>query len=77
VAYETTARDGGFHQQIWLQDGTIEVTVGTMTYRLGPDDCLAMQVNEPTTFCNRTRKTARYIVVITTECVRTPRNRRV
>ena len=77
VAYETAARDVGFHQQIWLQEGTIEVTVGTVTYRLGPDDCLAMQVNEPTTFRNRTRKAARYIVVITTERIRTPRNRRV
>ena len=46
---------------------TIEVTVGKVTYRLSEDDCLAMQLNEPTSFRNRTRKTASYIVVIASE----------
>jgi transcriptional regulator with XRE-family HTH domain len=67
VAYETGARDANIHQQIWVQDGTIEVTVGTVTHRLSEDDCLAMQLNEPTVFRNRTRKSARYIVVISSE----------
>jgi transcriptional regulator with XRE-family HTH domain len=64
VAYETGARDARIHQQIWVREGSIEVTVGRVTHRLGEDDCLAMQLNEPTAFRNRTRKTARYIVVI-------------
>ena len=67
VAYETGARDVGIHQQIWVQDGSVEVTVGGVTYGLSKDDCLAMQLNEPTAFRNRTRKSARYIVVIATE----------
>jgi transcriptional regulator with XRE-family HTH domain len=64
VAYETSARDSAVAQQIWVQDGAIEVTVGKVTHKLGPDDCLAMQLDAPVTFRNRTRKSARYIVVL-------------
>lgn len=64
VAYETGQRDANIHQQIWVQHGSVEVTVGCDTYRLVQDDCFAMQLNEPTAFRNRTRKPARYIVVI-------------
>jgi transcriptional regulator with XRE-family HTH domain len=67
VAYETGARDVSLHQQIWVQEGTIEVMLGGVAYRLSDDDCLAMQLNEPTTFHNPTRKVARYIVVLATE----------
>lgn len=67
VAYETGARDVRIHQQIWVQAGTLEVSVGRVTYRLSEDDCLVMQLNAPTAFRNRTRKPARYIVVIATE----------
>jgi transcriptional regulator with XRE-family HTH domain len=73
VAYESGARDVNVQQQLWIQDGTIEVTVGNVTYRLTADDCLAMQLNEPITFRNRTRKAARYIVVLATERARTTR----
>lgn len=64
VAYETSARDSAVAQQIWVQDGAIEVTVGRTTHQLGKDDCLAMQLDAPVTFRNRTRKPARYIVVL-------------
>jgi len=64
VAYETGARDSGVAQQIWVQDGSIEVTVGKVTHQLGADDCLAMQLDAPITFRNRTRKPARYLVVL-------------
>jgi transcriptional regulator with XRE-family HTH domain len=67
VAYETGPRDVSIYQQIWVQEGTIEVTLGSARYRLSEDDCLAMQLNEPTAFCNRTRKPARYVVVVASE----------
>jgi hypothetical protein len=35
VAYETSARDSAVAQQIWVQDGAIEVTVGKVTHTLG------------------------------------------
>lgn len=64
VAYETGARDAAVAQQIWVRSGAIEVTVGKQTHRLGADDCLAMQLDAPVTFRNRTRKTAHYVVVL-------------
>ena len=67
VSYETGARDVSVHQQIWVQEGAIEVRLGSVTYRLSKDDCFAMQLSEPITFRNRTRKPARYIVVIAGE----------
>ena len=73
VAYETGARDVTICQQVWVQDGSIELTIGRVTYRLGADDCLAMQLDEPTLFRNRTRKSARYVVVLSTERARGPR----
>jgi transcriptional regulator with XRE-family HTH domain len=73
VAYETGARDVTMHQQVWVQEGSIEVTVGSVTHHLSDDDCLAMQLNESTAYRNRTRKPARYIVVISTERSRTGR----
>ncbi len=73
VAYETGQREANIHQQIWIQQGSIEVTVGRDTYCLAQDDCLAMRLNEPTAFRNRTRKAARYIVVLASALARTHR----
>lgn len=70
VAYETGTRDVSIHQQIWVQAGSIELTLGNVTYRLAKDDCLAMRLNQPITFRNRTRKPARYLVIIATERAR-------
>jgi transcriptional regulator with XRE-family HTH domain len=73
VAYETSARDTRIHQQVWVQEGAIEVTLGHVTHRLAKDDCLAMRLDEPTAYRNRTRKPARYVVVVATEPARAPR----
>ena len=73
VAYDNGARDVSIHQQIWVQEGSIEVTLGRVTYRLAEDDCLAMQLDEPTAFRNRTRKPARYIVTVASERSRASR----
>src|SRR5262245_14375741 len=34
VAYETGARDVSIHQQIWVQEGAVEVTLGRVTHLL-------------------------------------------
>jgi transcriptional regulator with XRE-family HTH domain len=73
VAYETGEREASIHQQIWVREGQIEVTLGSVTYRLSEDDCLAMRLDAPTAFRNRTRKKARYVVVIATETPRVAR----
>ena len=64
VSYETGARDPAIAQQIWVRDGAIEVTVGTVVHKLAKDDCLAMQLDAPVTFRNRTRRSAHYVVVL-------------
>jgi transcriptional regulator with XRE-family HTH domain len=76
VRYETGARQPAVHQQIWLQDGRIEITVGEDTHRLSAGDCLAMRLDVPITFHNRTRRAARYVVVIASVRARAPRRGR-
>jgi len=64
VAYETGARPGVTHQQIWVLQGALEVTLGKTRHELGTGDCLAMVLDQPITFRNRTAKPIRYAVVI-------------
>ena len=64
VAYETGARPGVTHQQVWVLQGTIEVTLGRERFDLGTGDCLAMVLDKPIAYHNPTSKPARYTVVI-------------
>jgi transcriptional regulator with XRE-family HTH domain len=70
VAFDHAPRERGICQQIWVLDGTVEVSVGNVTYRLGQDDCLAMKLDQPTAFRNPTRRVARYIAVLAPERTR-------
>ncbi len=63
VHYDST-RDILIYQQIWVRTGTLEVTVGSDAFRLEEDDCLAMQLNAPTSFRNPTKKPVRYLVAL-------------
>jgi transcriptional regulator with XRE-family HTH domain len=67
VAFENGARDRLVYQQVWVLEGTIDITLGVERYRLREGDCLAMQLDRPTMFHNPTRKPARYAVVIASE----------
>lgn len=67
VAFETGARDARVHQQVWVLEGAINITVGDARHQLREGDCLAMRLDRPTMFHNPTRKPARYAVVIATE----------
>jgi transcriptional regulator with XRE-family HTH domain len=73
IAYGSGSRDAPRAQQIWVQQGIVDVTVGCVVYRLKQDDCLAMLLNAPVSFHNRSRKLARYVVVIGNERVRATR----
>jgi uncharacterized cupin superfamily protein len=64
VAFENGPRDKRVHQQVWVLEGTIEITLGQERHRLGRGDCMAMQLNRPIMFHNPTRKSTRYVVVI-------------
>ena len=64
MAFENGARDVRTHQQVWVLDGAIDVTLGADRHRLRAGDCLAMELDRPTMFHNPTRKPTRYAVVI-------------
>ena len=67
VAFETGAREMRVHQQVWVLEGAIDITLGQERHRLREGDCLAMQLDRPTMFHNPTRKPVRYVVVIASE----------
>lgn len=69
VAFETGARDTRVYQQVWVLEGTIDVTLGQDRHRLREGDCLAMQLDRPTMFHNPTRQPTRYAVVIASEAL--------
>ena len=64
VAYETAARPGVTHQQVWVLEGMIEVGLGDERFELREGDCLAMVLDRPITYHNPTSTSARYCVVI-------------
>lgn len=66
VAYDTAAREVDVHQQVWMIDGSMELTVGDVLWRLHPGDCLAMRLDRPIVYRNPTRRAARYLVALTT-----------
>jgi transcriptional regulator with XRE-family HTH domain len=67
VAFENGTRNARVHQQVWVLEGAIDVTLGAERHRLREGDCLAMQLDRPTMFHNRTRRPSRYAVVIASE----------
>ena len=64
VTYETSARPGVTHQQIWVLQGELEITLGRSRHALASGDCLAMILDQPITFRNRGKKPARYAVAL-------------
>lgn len=66
VAFESV-RELRVHQQVWVLEGAIDITVGENRHRLQEGDCLAMQLDRPTMFHNPSRKAARYAVVTASE----------
>lgn len=71
VAYESGARAGVTHQQVWVLRGKIEVAVREVRFELGTGDCVAFVLDGPTAYHNPTPKPARYVVVAV--AVPTPR----
>lgn len=67
VAFETGARDQRIHQQVWVLDGAINITLDEDCHRLRKGDCLAMRLDRPIMFHNPTQKAVRYAVVIASE----------
>jgi transcriptional regulator with XRE-family HTH domain len=67
VAYETAAREAEVDQQVWLLQGAMAITVGTVEWLLAAGDCLAMRLDRPIVFHNPGTLPARYLVALSTE----------
>ena len=67
VAYETSTRGVDVHQQVWIIEGAMEVTVGASQWTLATGDCLAMRLDQPITYHNPTSQAARYLVSLVTQ----------
>jgi transcriptional regulator with XRE-family HTH domain len=66
VAYETGTRETEVHQQVWMIDGVMELSVGEAHWRLSAGDCLAMRLDRPIVYRNPTPRDARYLVALVT-----------
>ncbi|MDP9606423.1 UNVERIFIED_ORG: mannose-6-phosphate isomerase-like protein (cupin superfamily) [Variovorax paradoxus] len=64
LALDSAVHDADIYQQVWLLDGTMELTLGETNWRLEKGDCLAMQLSQPIVFHNPGQKFARYLVAL-------------
>jgi transcriptional regulator with XRE-family HTH domain len=67
VAYDTGHRAAAVHQQIWIIEGEIDLTLGEESYHLSAGDCLSMRLDRPTIFRNLVERPARYVVALATD----------
>jgi transcriptional regulator with XRE-family HTH domain len=67
VSFETSVRFPRVHQQVWVLDGRLDVSVGDTLHHLASGDCLAMVLDQMTRFHNPGRTTTRYAVVVASE----------
>lgn len=66
VSYDQIRREADIHQQVWLLEGEMEITVGDQHWRLSPGDCLAMREDQPISYANPGPQAARYLVGLVT-----------
>jgi transcriptional regulator with XRE-family HTH domain len=73
VAYDASAREAEVHQQVWMIEGTMDLAVGDTHWTLAAGDCLAMRLDQPIVFHNRSDAPARYLVALVSQAHRQPR----
>ncbi|WP_428000872.1 helix-turn-helix domain-containing protein [Acidovorax sp.] len=66
VALDSAVHETDIHQQVWLIEGAMDLSVGETTWHLQAGDCLAMRLNQPIVFHNPSRHDARYLVALAT-----------
>ncbi len=66
VAYEQTRNDADIYQQLWLLEGTLEVSAGEQRWRLQPGDCLAFREGPSISYENPGATPARYLISLVT-----------
>jgi len=73
MSYETTARNPEIHQQVWIIEGTMDITVGDTLWRLETGDCIGLRLDQPLSFHNPTDEPARYLVTLVSQAHKPPR----
>ena len=73
VAYETAARNVDVYQQVWIIEGTMELTVGDTPWLLATGDCIGMRLDQPIIFHNPADVPARYLVALVSQPHKPPR----
>lgn len=65
VIFDNPVRSVALHQQVWMLEGQMDITVADQTWRIGLGDCLAMEYGERIVFHNPTNQQARYLLALT------------
>ncbi|MFG5777261.1 helix-turn-helix domain-containing protein [Comamonas sp. J-3] len=65
VAFDNALRSEPLHQQLWLLEGCMQISLGEQHWQLEQGDCLAMALNQTIVFANTSRKPARYLLALT------------
>lgn len=64
VSYDSYHRDVDIHQQVWILEGEMELTVGDQSWHLQAGDCLSMQLDQAISYYNPGKQAARYMVAL-------------
>lgn len=62
VRFENAMRQPLLHQQIWILEGRMTLTMGDEHWTLQAGDCLAMELGQSLVFANTSRHNARYVL---------------
>ena len=74
VTFNNPARGVVIHQQIWILEGRMDITVGDEYWHLESGDCLAVKLGERIVFRNPTKRQARYLLALTTTATNSRRS---
>lgn len=66
VVYEQVARAADIYQQVWLLEGTMDISAGDQQWRLEAGDCVAMREDRRISYANPGTGPARYLVGLVT-----------
>ena len=66
VAYEQVSRASDIYQQVWLLEGTMDISAGDQHWRLEAGDCVAMREDRHISYANPGPGPARYLVGLVT-----------
>ncbi len=64
IVIDRSQPPGHTDQQIWVLEGVLELTLGSVTHRLETGDCLHMRLDQPIAFHNPGAVPVRYAVVL-------------